>query len=212
MPVRYERYKRIENAVAASDSGGIFERWRFGRRLLCDSDASTPNGNLRHGVLKWLVERSSRSGRKLSEREIRYRIQCARTYPTEDQIRHASADFADWTSLREAGFPVYEAPPDARPYNPLETGELASQSDDRGRRLLESEQYEGGGLFPVDTFGPKTTLAELLRYAEEMAELTARFARRDDERKLYVDSLIKAVHGNMDATWEEAEAALRDGE
>lgn len=45
--MRYERYKRIDNAIKASDSGGIWERWRFGRRLLCDSDATTPAGNLR---------------------------------------------------------------------------------------------------------------------------------------------------------------------
>jgi hypothetical protein len=31
--MRYERYRRIENAITASDKGGIWERWRYGRRL-----------------------------------------------------------------------------------------------------------------------------------------------------------------------------------
>lgn len=207
--MRYERYKRIENAVAASDSGGIWERWRFGRRLLCDSDATTPAQNFRHGILAWLVNGAARGGRKISEREFQYRLQCARAYPTEHQIRNAIADFDTWFALTQAGFPAYEAPPEARPYNPLETDELASQNDAQGKRLLEQGQYEGGGLFPADTFGPKSTLAELDRYREEMAELTARFAARDDDRRMYLDSLIKAVNGDMSATWEAAEEALR---
>lgn len=32
--MRYTRYLRIEGHIAASDTGGIVERWRFGRRLL----------------------------------------------------------------------------------------------------------------------------------------------------------------------------------
>lgn len=207
--MRYERYKRIESAVAASDSGGIWERWRFGRRLLCDDEATTPAQHLQHGRLAWLIERAARSGWKISEREIQWRLQCGRAYPTEAQIRNAITDFRTWLALIQAGFPAYEAPEGARPYNPLETEELASQNEGRGKQLLEQGQYEGGGLFPADTYGPKSTLAELGRYAEEMAELTARFAARDDDRRMYLDSLIKAVNGDMSATWEAAEEALR---
>lgn len=201
--MRYERYKRIDNAIKSSDSGGIWERWRYGRRLVCDSEMTTPNENLRDGKLEWLVQRS-----RASRREIQYRLQAARAYPKESQLRSASAQYATWWDLIRADFPAYEGDLNERPYNPLETDELVSQAGSRGRRLLEESQYEGGGLFPVDAFGPASTLAELARYTEEMAELTGRFAARDDERRLYLDRLIKAVDGDMAATWEDAERAL----
>ena len=39
---------------------------------------------------------AKRAGLKLSAQEIRRRLQCARTYPTEAQIRQALADFRTW--------------------------------------------------------------------------------------------------------------------
>jgi len=37
----------------------------------------------------------------LSAREIRRRLQCARTYPTETEFRHAVAEFQAWRDLAE---------------------------------------------------------------------------------------------------------------
>lgn len=38
------------------------------------------------------------------------RLQCARTYETEAQIRHVVADFETWSDLRAAGFPPVGVP------------------------------------------------------------------------------------------------------
>ena len=168
--MRYERYRRIEQAVAASDSGGIWERWRYGRRLLCDAEATTPNGNLQHGVLDKLKRGAARSHRKLSDREIQYRLQCARAYPKESQIRSAAADFESWRELCDAGFPPIQAAGDERPYNPLETDELRQQSDRRGARLIERAGYDES-LF--DHFEKTATLAEIKIWADEQDEITA---------------------------------------
>jgi hypothetical protein len=207
--MRTERYKRIENAIAASDSGGIWERWRYGRRLLCDAEATTPKGNLQHHVLDKLIRAAARGGRKLSEREIQRRVQVARTYPCESQIRQLLTDFGTWDEVINGGFPVYEAAEGERPYNPLETDELVSQNDNRGRRLIEYSWYSNT-LF--DHLDPETTtLAEMRQYAEEQDEITARFAAAGQKRWLMLDELTKAVHGDLSKTWAEAENALTGG-
>jgi|SRR5262252_1101260 len=204
---RYERYKRIDNAIKASDSGGIFERWRYGRRLLCDAEMTTPAGNLKHGKLEWLIRRSG-----VSEREIRYRIQVARTYPKRSQIGAACADFKTWWDLTHSGFPAYEGDPDERPYNPLETDELAQQHEASARSFAEDDQYEGGGLIPRDAFPDNTPMHEINRWADQELELAARFTGKAERLRFYVDGLIKAVHGNMDATLGEAERAFHDSD
>jgi len=211
--MRLERYKRIEKSIATSENTTILQRWRYGRRLLCDADAVTRNGNLKHGILAKLIEAAASVGVTLHEREIQRRMQCGRAYPTEAQIRHAMSDLGSsnpsgrtdlgsWFALTQANFPPVEAPPDALPYNPLETDELEAQNEERGERIAEEARYETS-LFPDDEFSPSSTLAEMSLYADEQDELAAR-------RRRYLDRLIGAVNGNMDATWEVAEAALRE--
>lgn len=199
------RYLRQEQRIAASDSNGIWERWRYGLSLLADTSRVTANGNLKHGVLVELLQGAERRGIKLSEREIQYRLKAARAYPTEAQIRRSIADFKDWSALIAAGFPPYEAPADEPPADPRDADERAR---DLARQLAElaGDQLS---LFPDDMFGPLATLAELAKYAEEMAELTARFVQRDVERDAYLQQLIDAAGGDMSATWEQAERLLR---
>lgn len=209
--MRYARYLRMEKYIAASDSGGIIERWKFGRRLLEDGTATTPAGNLRHGVLDRLITHATTRGYKLSEREVRYRLECARAYETEAQIGTASADFGDWTSLRVAGFPPVEVAADGEPYDPRDADE---RERDLGRRLARAGHQDGfdsisADFWPTDTYGPLSTLAELAKYAEEMRELTQRFVRRDEERDRHLQALIAAVNGDLSVTWEAAETALR---
>lgn len=205
--MKYERYRRIEQAIAASDSGGIWERWRYGRRLLCDAEATTPAGNLQHGMLEKLIRGAARSHRKLSEREIQRRLQLARTYPTESQIRQVLTDFETWDAVINGGFPSYEPSPDERPYNPMETDELRRQNDRRGARLIERAGYDES-LF--DHFGKDATLAEIKIWADEQDEITARFVDVGQRRQLMLAELIKAVHGDLTKTWDEAEAALEE--
>lgn len=199
------RYLQQEQRIAAAGQAGIWERWRWGLRLLADAERITANGNLRHGVLDELIRAATTRGHRLSEREIRYRLQAARAYPTEAQIRHAGADFEDWTTLREAGFPPYDTDPHEPPADARDADERAR---DAARQLAElaGDQLS---LFPDDMFGPLATLDELAKYAEEMRELTARFALRDTERSAYLAQLIDAAAGDMSVTWEQAERLLR---
>ena len=210
--MRYARYLRYEKNIAASDKGGILERWSYGRRLLEDDTATTPAGNLRHGVLAKLVGNAAASGYRISEREIQRRLQCGRTYETEAQIRHAVADLETWHDLAAANFPAAEAEPGAEPFDPRDADEKAR---DAARELArrsgqhgEQDQLSLFDYFPDDKFTELSTLGELAKYAAEMAELTERYARKDRERAEYLARLIDAVGGDLGKTWEQAQAAL----
>lgn len=208
--MKYARYLRYEKVIVAGDKGGIRRCWEYGRALLVDDAMTTPAGNLRNGVIDGLVTDAKRAGLKLSEREIQHRLQAGKTYPTEAQITHICASYETWGALRTAGFPFVEAPEDAEPFDPRKAEEHAR---DAARDLARHGQAGDGQLalfnyFPEERFDETSTLAELAKYADEMAVLTARFQRRDNERAAYLASLIAAVNGNMGATWEEAQAAL----
>ena len=97
--MKYAPYIKQEKYIAASDAGSIIERWRYGYTLLDDTNATTPQGNLRHGVLAGLIGRAAQRGYKISEREIRRRLECARAYKTEAEIGRAAADFEYWWHL-----------------------------------------------------------------------------------------------------------------
>lgn len=201
--MRVAAYRKIEQAIAASDSGGIFERWRYGRLLLVEADKTTPGGNLRHGVLAKLIEAAAKSGVKLSEREIQYRLQCGRTYETETQIRNGIADFKTWYSLTQTGFPEVSRPEGERPYDPRATADIKADSD---RRDILPHDWEQRALF--ESLTPESTLLDAERYAMEQAELSARFAERSEKRLRYLDELVKAVNGDKTRTIREAEEAL----
>jgi hypothetical protein len=206
------RYLRIERTIAASDTGGIIERWRFGQRLLADTTMTTPAGNLKHGVLAKLIADAAADDLKLTEQEVQRRMRCARTYPTEAQIRESAHGFKNWDALAREGFPPVEIPAgvEALPFDPRDEDE---KRRDAARDLARRSQEDSGQLalfdyFPEDRFTELTTLAELAKYADEMAALTERYARKDRERAAYLASLAAAVDGDMSATWEQANAAL----
>lgn len=91
---------RAEARITTADTAGIVQRWRWGRQLLGDPRLTTPAGHLRHGVAAAL-----RSAAGISEREVQYRLECARAYPDEAGIRTAACGFRGWDALRQAGFP-----------------------------------------------------------------------------------------------------------
>jgi hypothetical protein len=212
--MRYARYLRYEKNIAASDTGGILERWSCGRRLLEDDTATTPAGNLKHGVLAKLIGNADAAGYKIGEREIQRRIQAARTYPTEAQIRLAIDGFGSWSDLYNAGFPEVDLPANAEPFDPRDADEKARDAARelarRSGQIGDQDQLTLFDYFPDDRFNETSTLAELAKYAAEMAELTERYQRRDEERAAYLACLVAAVNGDMGATWEEAHAALED--
>lgn len=54
---------------------------------------------------------AAKRGVTVSRREIQRRVQCARTYPTEAQMRQVLAHFETWDDLHRANFPGYSARP-----------------------------------------------------------------------------------------------------
>ncbi len=212
--MRYTRYLRLERHIAASDTGGIIERWRFGRRLLDDPAAVTPAKNLRHGVLDQLIAEANAQGFRLSKTEVNYRMQCGRAYASEAEISTACGDFKTWSDLRAAGFPPVQVPLDAdtEPFDPRDPDEKRRDAVREIERLAKEEA--GGQMtlfdygFPADRFGVLATLAELRKWAVENAEWTERQAQADRRRLAYLDRLFAAVGGNENATWEQAQAAL----
>lgn len=205
----FAAYGRYERAIAAADAGSLRRRWEYGRRLLCDPLATTPDGNLRNGVIAALIGAAHKRGQKLSEREIRYRIRAGRTYPCESQIRHICAGFESWGALRAADFPAVDAEPGEEPCDPRGLAEKARAVD---RQLVlgeaDPEQLALFEYFPEDRYDELSTLADLRKYAEESDARTVRHARKDRERFEYLDQLLSAVDGDENATWEQAQAAL----
>ena len=164
-------YRRIEKAIAAADAGTVWERWAYGRRLLCDPSATTAGGELRPGILADLIEAASRVGVRLTEAEIVVRLQAARAYPCESQIRAARDCIGTWEALVEAGFPEHEAAPGEQPYDPRTAAEKAQQAE-RQLALGEPDQLALFELFPADQFSEMSTVGELRKYAEDMAAWT----------------------------------------
>jgi hypothetical protein len=200
--VKTTQYIRIERAISAAATSDIRERWVWGLRLLRDSDAFAPGSTqLKPGRADELVRAAKAAGFRLSEREIQYRLKAARSYPTESQIAQAAAEFSNWTALVGNHFPAFEAP-DGEP--PADHRTEAERQRDHARALTDI-LGEQGTLFPLQDFEPnETPLKVLAAYAEEMAELTARFEKRDRERRAYLDALIQAADGDLSVTWQAA--------
>jgi len=207
--VKTSQYVRQEKAIASADAGGMRERWLWGLRLLRDPDAFTPGSTqLKPGRAEELVAASKAVGRGLSEREIRRRLQCARTYPTEAEFGHAVAEFSTWRELAAANFPTYSAP-DGEPLADYRTD--AERQRDRAR-AFEDIFGEQGSLFPLSDFEPTTTtLKELVAYADEMEEWTGRYVTRDRKRREYVDALVLAADDDLSVTWLEAQRRRNGG-
>jgi len=200
--MRTTQYVRQENAIATADAGGMRERWIWGLRLLRDIDAFAPGSSqLKPGRAEELTHAAAAAGRKLSDREIRRRLQCARTYRTESEFGRALAEFSSWTDLADAGFPRFDSE-EGEP--PADHRTDAERKRDLARAVADMIGDQGT-LFPLDRFEPlEATLKDLGEYAAEMSELTARFQKRDTERREYLDRLVDAADGDLSTTWQAA--------
>lgn len=96
---------RMEQEIRDHDAGTIRHRWEFGRTALSDPELTDQDGRLKHDGADALITALAGDGAKLSRREIEYRVRCARAYRTEAQLRAACAQFGNWRSLVQAGFP-----------------------------------------------------------------------------------------------------------
>lgn len=206
--MKITQYMRQEKTIAAADAGGIRERWLWGLRLLRDPDAFAPGSSqLKPGRADELIKAAKARGFNLYEREIQRRLKCARTYKTESEIATAGSQFETWAELREAGFPAV----DSDPNEPLADHRTKDERDHDHARALIDRIGEQGALFPLAEFEPtETTLKDLQDYTEQQEELTKRFVEHGKKRRDYLDSLIAAADGDLDATWQEAHDRLPD--
>ena len=200
------QYVRQERAIASADAGGIQQRWLWGLRLLRDPDAFAPGSTqLKPGRAAELVAAATAAGLKLSEREIQYRLRCARTYQTDAEIANACAEFEEWSDLRAANFPAFDRDPD-QPLADHRTD--AERKHDHARALLDRIGAQGA-FFPLSDFEPvTTTVKELRAYAEEMLAMAGSFHEHAKERLAYVDELSEAAGGDESVTWQDAQDRL----
>lgn len=206
--MRTTEYLKLEREIAAADRGGIRARWLWGLRLYRDPNAMSSPKSLRHGVTEELIAAAQEAGLTLSATEIRYRLQCARSYPRETQIGQVLADFKTWHDLIEAAFPAYEAP-EGEPLAEHRTD--AERRHDKARALMENIGSQVR-LFPARHFEPGiTTLTELADYTDEQDKLTARFVEHGRKRRTYLEALIKAAGGDLGVFWQQAQKQLDDG-
>lgn len=208
---------RLERKIATADQGGIVERWRYGRRLLADPKLCTPAGHLRHGVAEGLVRAARNAGLRLSEREIRRRLQAARTYPSEAEIGRQAADFeGGWMALADAGFPAPDAPDgDLQPALVDRAGHLEPGAEPWGQPALDDDD---GTVFPREIrVGRATldrdhaTLGTLAGYLADRSRWTEAHARRNAQMRDRLAELLGAVGGDQSVTYSAAVDALRRG-
>jgi hypothetical protein len=105
-----EKINKLKERINKAEGSGIRYRWDSGQILITDTRLVTAAKHFRHGVPESLA-----SALRVSERELRRRLQCARTYPTAADIGHICGQFRTWRDLCEAGFPpLPRAEPDSR--------------------------------------------------------------------------------------------------
>lgn len=217
--MRYGRYLKFEKSIAASDTGGIIERWHYGFDLLNDpSKMSASRRSLQPGVADRLILDAKSAGIKLSEREIQYRLQAARTYETESQIRSAAADLGSWRVLCDAGFPAVDLPEPADPRTESQKRRDAALAKTRERHqgdpgLPEVEQflktYVPDFRFRGDEHGVHSSLESLYVVLDDSERYTAGMVKYDAERRAWLDERRDAVGGDLTRTLGEAEFRLR---
>lgn len=175
---RRSKYSSLETRIASDDKRGIEDRWAYGRTVLDDPAKISATGkSLKHGAAEALIADANAVGRKLTEREIQYRLQCARAYKTINEIRRSTSDFDNWTALVAAGFP--EVTVDESDIEPDDIE--AAEAPDAWEQLtlipgapselkLRGRQPLPLGEAQVGYFG---------EYCDQSAEMTANFAKRD---------------------------------
>jgi len=185
--VKTTSYLKLEKAIALDERGGVLDRWRYGRELLA---AKSGRQQLPHGLLAALIKAAERAGFKLTDREIRYRLQCAEAYKTEAEVGTACSDFGSWSALRDAGFPpVADAP--------LDPDELAASGLATAADAWEELELDIPGLKPVISVrGRKIPLVR----GEDGASIA--------DVAAYLD-MCEQMHENFGKTVEQIRASLK---
>jgi hypothetical protein len=201
--------KSLQRAIARDDKRSIEHRWAYGRAVLNDPRRMTASGkSLRHGAVEALIAEAKAIGTKLTEREIQYRLQCARAYKTINEIRTVAFGFESWSELREAGFPPIEVDEPAESESDVEPDDLDA--------IGEDDPYTVEPLFEIPGFKPvlkingrKTdladaTVADAIAYRDMCREMHGNFGRTVAQVEASVSAMIAGSGGDLDANAVEA--------
>ena len=205
--MKLAQYTNQERVIATADTGSIRQRWIYGLRLVNDPEKIAPAGGLKNGVAEQLIAAAKKrdAGCKLSVTEIRYRMQCARAYPTEAQFAKILGEYETWWDLIQAHFPACVVAPGEPPAD----WRTPAEKDHDTARSLADLIGEQGTLFPLSKFEPaEVTLKDLEDYTDQQDRINAGFMETSRKRREYLHSLTRAVNGDMSKTWAEAQTAL----
>lgn len=191
-------YLKLELSIARGERGGIYDRWEYGTKVL---EARAGRKQLPHGMIADLIAAAARIGLKVSEREIRRRVQLAETYRSKAEVGQALADFGTWSALAEAGFPPVEStdpeeleaagistqPPDAWEQLPLIPG-FGDEITVRGRKVPLAE----------------ATVADAKAYRENFRQMHENFGKTLAQIEASVEAMVDGSGGDDDANAVEA--------
>jgi hypothetical protein len=193
-------YLKLEKSIAADERGGIMHRWRYGRELL---KAKAGRRQLPHGLVTELIVDATRAGLKLSEREIRRRVQCASVYESEAKVGQALADFGSWSALAEAGFPMVEVD---EPDEIDDLEEVGMSTPD----VVEMPLFEIPGFKPVLRINGKkvdladATVRQAVDYRDMCIQMHENFGRTVEQVKSTVATMLAGAGGDLEANALEA--------
>src|SRR6266581_5857514 len=91
-------YTEIERRVDEADDRGLTARWEFGKTALeeCGDRRKLPDGRL--DELARLIRKPKQS-LEGARREVQRRMQFARIFSTEAELRHAVTQFGSWHEI-----------------------------------------------------------------------------------------------------------------
>lgn len=142
---------RLEKTVAESEHDALHTRWLFGRELA--KQRTIKRGKLvidRHLVLQVMTQC------KLGEREIKYRVQFAVKYPTDDLRCNAIASHPSWWAMTQKG--LVEKPRSSTPSVKAPTAAAWRRMLSRLHLFLEHPES-----LPPDQVDYLGTLAEMIQ-------------------------------------------------
>lgn len=90
----------LEKRIARSEHDGLIARWEFGRELLNKRQEYRGRDVIPSDLMDEAMAQLN-----LGRREIRYRVQFAEAFPTQDLMSNAVAEYPTWHQVTQDGLP-----------------------------------------------------------------------------------------------------------
>lgn len=182
----------LERAISGVEKESIRSRWDFARRFLELLPRAEYGVNAQTQCREYRDAVMSATGVKKSE--LDHRVKLWRTFPTEDEIAHASMEYPNWTTLRaQALYRKKRTAPRLTPRQML---------DEQRKMLLASmvpieellEQLNGVETFPAEipAGGGKITIS----VHPEKRSLVWEYVR-DDDTSMDINMTLEENPENM---------------